>query len=459
MNQFGVGADFASQFTDILATSQQKGTAQIKAISEAMIKAGGTVKAFGGDFELANVYLQAFAKGGVVGSEAGTQLSGVLSKLAKSNRKEFNPSIVGAQKAIENLIGSNLSFTELLKITDSEGAKWLTTLINQKGVIKELTGNLNDNGSAMTQANTRMDSIQGRTQELIGTFTTLITTTGSASVGVEVLKTAIEILTNNLDKIFFVAGLYLGTLLAIKIVMFTMQAITWAVTAATTAYNVVLGISNFMQGKSLMLLRGNTVALYAQAAAQWVVNAAMYANPIVWVVAGIVALIAVVALLIIYWEDLVKWFTESDSIFAKIARITLAPLISAFKLLGTVFGWLVEKGGELLKGMKPIFIQIADFASIFIMPLINTFTTLFDLISSVGSLLGAGLDKMDIVARQEMQLQPINTRATQEQVRYEGQRELAMNGNVNVNVGLEKGLTGEVESNDNFINPMVRRTR
>ncbi len=36
----------------------------------------------------------------------------------------------------------------------------------------------------------------------------------------------------------------------------------------------------------------------------WLVNAAMYANPIVAVIAGIVALVAIVGLVIYYWDDL-----------------------------------------------------------------------------------------------------------------------------------------------------------
>ena len=45
--------------------------------------------------------------------------------------------------------------------------------------------------------------------------------------------------------------------------------------------------------------------------ATWAFSAALWANPITWVVAGIVALIAVIVLLIVYWEDIVKWVQSS----------------------------------------------------------------------------------------------------------------------------------------------------
>jgi TP901 family phage tail tape measure protein len=165
LNQFGKNAGSAATFTDILATSQQKGTAPIKQLAEAMVNAGGTVRAFGGTFEDANVLIQGFASGGVLGAEAGTQLAGVLSKLAKVEQKEFNPQFTNSIDIIDNLSKANLTYTDLINLTDVRGAKWLTTLINQNEVLQRLKDNLNGVGSAQEQAAQRSDSLanaQGR---------------------------------------------------------------------------------------------------------------------------------------------------------------------------------------------------------------------------------------------------------------------------------------------------------
>lgn len=162
MNQFGADASEAATYIDILATSQQKGTATIEQLGESMVRAGGTAKAFGLSFEETNVLLQGFAKGGVTGSEAGTQLSGVLSKLAKVTQRDLNPAQTNALDVINNLSKQQLSYTDLLKLTDAEGAKWITTLINQNDQIQALRDNLNEQGAASEQAATRMDTLAGR---------------------------------------------------------------------------------------------------------------------------------------------------------------------------------------------------------------------------------------------------------------------------------------------------------
>ena len=166
MNQFGVGADQAAHFIDVLASSQQKGTATIDQLAEAMVKGGGTARGMGLNFEEANVLLQAFAKGGVTGSEAGTQMAGVLSKLAKVTKKEFNPTQTNAIDVIKNLSTSQMSYKDLIGLTDAEGAKWLTTLINNVGVLDELNGGLGKNGSALEQAETRTDTVAGKQEKL-----------------------------------------------------------------------------------------------------------------------------------------------------------------------------------------------------------------------------------------------------------------------------------------------------
>lgn len=184
MNQFGVGADQAANFIDILANSQQKGTATIDQLAEAMIKGGGTARGMGLDFEQANVLLQAFAKGGVVGSEAGTQMAGALSKLAKVSQKEFNPTQTNAITVIDNLKKAQLSYKDLIKLTDAEGAKWITTLINNNDVLQDLDGGLSKNGSALEQAATRFDTVTGKTEEMGSAYDNMVTgvTDGSGAI-------------------------------------------------------------------------------------------------------------------------------------------------------------------------------------------------------------------------------------------------------------------------------------
>jgi len=54
-------------------------------------------------------------------------------------------------------------------------------------------------------------------------------------------------------------------------------------------------------------LAGLAVALGIAAAAQWIMNSALLASPLTWVIVGIVALVAALALLVANWDKVVGW--------------------------------------------------------------------------------------------------------------------------------------------------------
>ena len=164
MNQFGVGAEDAALFTDILATSQQKGTARVTALSEALKNSGSIAKAAGLDFQQTNVLLQALAKGGLEGAEAGTKLRGIISRLASSGRKELNPAYTDMNKILETLGKEITDVEKATKFFGEQNAAAALTLINQKDVVEELTGALSENGNALAQATVNTDTLNGMLQ-------------------------------------------------------------------------------------------------------------------------------------------------------------------------------------------------------------------------------------------------------------------------------------------------------
>lgn len=166
MNQFGVSAKDAAKFTDIFATSQQKGSSFIQATSLALKNSGAAASAAGLSFETTNAAIQALAKGAIVGSEAGTALRGVLIKLSSQADNDINPSMVGLSKTIENLAKRNLSLRDATKLVGMEGATGLLTLIKQRDILFELDGNLNDVGNAMNQMAINTDNLDSRLEEL-----------------------------------------------------------------------------------------------------------------------------------------------------------------------------------------------------------------------------------------------------------------------------------------------------
>lgn len=166
MNQFGASASDAAKFTDIFATSQQKGSSFIADTSEALINAGAAASAAGLSFETTNAAIQALAKGAIVGARAGTALRGVLSKLSSQADDSINPSMIGLGKTITELAKRNLTLKDATKLVGEEGATGLLTLIKQRDIYFELDGALNETGNALEQMAINTENLDGSLDEL-----------------------------------------------------------------------------------------------------------------------------------------------------------------------------------------------------------------------------------------------------------------------------------------------------
>ena len=202
MNQFGASADDAAKFTDILATSQQLGTSTIDQTSEALKNAGANANAAGLSFEDTNVAIQALAKGGLVGSEAGTGLSSTLAKLASQSDSKINPSLNSLTDVVEELSTRNLGLKEATKLVGLESAKTLLTLVAQKDVVNDLTGELNQTGNAASQAATRFQTVDGQLEELDSSYERFILSLEDGDgVISKVTSNAIGVFGNLLDKL------------------------------------------------------------------------------------------------------------------------------------------------------------------------------------------------------------------------------------------------------------------
>lgn len=197
----------------------------------------------------------------------------------------------------------------------------------------------------------------------------------------------------NFDTIVKVVKLYIGTLIVLKAVSIASSIATGLMTAATIAYNVVLGISTALQGRSAFFVMGNTVAygayravVVASTAAQWLLNAAMAANPIGLVIAAIIALIALVVAAIKYydtWGATLLWFLGP-----------VGMVISAFKSIYD--NWeMIKKGfttGGIIGGLKALGAVLLD---VVLLPMKQILTLMSNLPGSVGRAAGSAADSIE----------------------------------------------------------------
>lgn len=151
LNQFGVGADQAARFVNVLAAGSKIGASEVGETGVAIVKAGAVAKAVGVNFEELNAALQVLAKGGVKAEVAGTGLKTALLAMEKLPRR-MRPSVVGLGQALENLGEKSLTVGQMQKIFGSEAVVIGQILSENAGLVKEWTRALTGTNIAQQQA-------------------------------------------------------------------------------------------------------------------------------------------------------------------------------------------------------------------------------------------------------------------------------------------------------------------
>jgi TP901 family phage tail tape measure protein len=272
--------------------------------------------------------------------------------------------IKGKFGAIDTVAKSDL----LKKAFGSDEAAGLIKLLAND--IDGLGGNINKLGKVkgMEQARlmaeamtTPFDKLKGATGALAGKFSTLLTTSlaplmnkfasgattlvgwmdkfphltalvGKCALGLMALLAAVSLfsLAIGISRMLMVGwavvtGVVSGVMKVLRmeiylgnIVLGAFRGVMWLSTLATRAWGAATGVI-----RGLML---------GWAGAVWILNTALLASPITWIVVGVVALIAAVGALIYCWSDLTKWFSNTE---------WGAATIGWFQSLG---GWLAQAG-------------------------------------------------------------------------------------------------------------------
>ena len=135
-----------------------------------------------------------------------------------------------------------------------------------------------------------------------------------------------------------------ATMAANSIKSVASSVLTFAKTAAINGAN---GVKTFVVGLGQMAMAGIRTVITAMTpmiTSVWAFTAALLANPITWIVVGIVALIAVIILLIKNWNTITAKFPIVGVIFNNIKNIGIAAfngiktvVMAVFGVLGKVF--------------------------------------------------------------------------------------------------------------------------
>lgn len=281
---------------NIMAASAKEGAAEVPQISAALKVSGVAAKQANVSFAETNAAIQALAAGGKEGSEAGMALRNVLGKMAGEDVIPKEAAEKLRKLGVDMRIVSNTTLPFTTRLRELGKAQGDATIMAQVfGVENAAAANI------LLNSVNAQDDLQ---KKIVGTHSAM----DQAKIVMQSTAEKMKVMKANIDDVklsFFEAtGGATAYLQPITEVLTTMSAFAPVFNATKNLAlgfgQVVKGVSTIVRGEALAE-EASTVAKIAGAAttkvitaAQWLWNAAMMANPIGVIIAGVVALGAAV---------------------------------------------------------------------------------------------------------------------------------------------------------------------
>lgn len=349
------------------------------------------------------------------GSEAGTKYKAFLTGVGSAQQKlgiqltDSQGKLLPMVQVIERLKGrfgeiDTVAKSDALKnaFGSDEAVAMLKLLMPQteqlKGNISALA-NITDMGVAVEMA----DAMSTSWSKFGGSLNAALTSLGQAVL--PIIEPVVDVLSSLLQTVVWLSqafptltGIIAGAIVAFTgyiVIMGAFNAVMglyrMAMLSGIALTNAHLLITRLWQGALVALRVAGFVALIASMgtaalamgafktvmlagqAATWLFNAALWANPITWIVAGVIALIAAVAALVYYFDDITAAFNDwadSSMIFQGL-RVAFDLLTLPLQLMW----WLI----------KTIASGIYDLLSPAISAIGSVFTFLWNTVSSISS--------------------------------------------------------------------------
>jgi len=197
MNQFGAAADEAQIFIDALANGAKYGSAEIPQLTESLLKFGAVARSSNVSIQESVALVELLAENGLKGAEAGTALRNVLLKISAPNAlpkmaraeferlgislEELGNNAIPIQRKLELLKPLLKDNASIVKVFGLENATAAINVLSHTDRLKELTGQMNELGTAEKQAETRMNTLTGKTELLKSTYDSFILSIGNGS--------------------------------------------------------------------------------------------------------------------------------------------------------------------------------------------------------------------------------------------------------------------------------------
>ena len=201
MNQMGVDASQTSEIINSMAAGSKYGAADVQYLTTAFEKCGTQAKGAGMSFQQVIAAVETIAPKFKSADDAGQKLNGVLRNLQTQANDNFNPAIVGINKALENLSNANLSLAEKQKLVGAEGLTVLDVMTSNKQAFEDMTKNVTGTNVAYDQMNIKSNTLKATFDKLTQTINVLFIELGKTFI-VQALISILNSLCKMVIKVF-----------------------------------------------------------------------------------------------------------------------------------------------------------------------------------------------------------------------------------------------------------------
>jgi hypothetical protein len=307
VNQFGLEATEANRVVNVLAAASIAGAAKIPDLAESFKVVGTTANAAGLSVEQAAGAIEILSQNQVKGAEAGEKLRDIISAMQSGMNIDFGQTSLSS--ALDSLTPKLSDATYLSQLFGAENVQTAQFLIANAGAVGQMTEQVTGTNTAMKQASVVQESVAEKMARV--------------RAGIDNMKLSLFELTGGYMAYISTIGEMLGDVANLVPVFHGISSAISLVTNAQKMQAVWTGIV--------------TAATKTWAGVQWALNLAMSANPVTWIVVGIIALIAAIVFLAskikgwgTLWEAVIGFCKNSASTFAEACKLYFQSLVNAF---------------------------------------------------------------------------------------------------------------------------------
>lgn len=342
---------------DVLADASRSANTDVQQLGMGMKQVAPVASGLGFELEETTAALGMLADAGIQGEQGGTLLRSVMSQLinptAQAGEKlealgvqatEADGSARPLADIMRDFEAAGADASDMMQIFGTEAGPAMIALLNRGGDELESfeTQLQNSAGTAEEMADIKMEGLNGQLKELQSASEGLLLAIAGSGL-LEWVTSAVGKVTEWTQSISETNPQLLkwGTLIG-------------GIVAAVGPMLIVLGMVVQSLGQLAPILKILTPLIRGAAMAKLLFNAALWASPITWIIMGIIALIAVIVLIIVYWDQIKAATASAWDWIVGILSDAWAWIVDLF---WSAVDWLVEAVNSGLQWLLDLFMN------------------------------------------------------------------------------------------------------